>query len=193
MRARILVIAAVAAALVLGAPLAAHAAASHTASLAGGVAQVTFDGEAANAGRTATVEIVKLGAQYTAPAAGDIVYLNQYVLDAAGAVSFSAAIPSGGLGDYVLAVRIAGAPARYLVSLDPAGPPVPQDPVQDGGSGGAGSDDGAGGPAASGQQGLLAATGVQLLAGITLATAIAALIAGGVLLIVRRRRGATPA
>ena len=178
---RTLAVAALAALFVLGAPLAAHADVSHDSTLSGTTAQVTVDAEPANAGLKASVEILHVGARYSAPTAADIVYLNEYTLDAAGKVAFSAVIPGGALDDYVIAVKVAGATSRYLASLDPAGP-VPVDPS---GGGAAGGVPGGTGPSGAGDP--LAITGVTVAIGTVSLLALAAVILGAVLLVRRRR------
>ena len=173
---RALAVAALAALLVLGAPLAAHADVSHTSTLTGTTAKVALDAEPSNAGKQASVEILRVGAQYNAPKTADIVYINEYTLDAAGKVDFSATIPGGALADYVIAVKVAGTSNRYLASLDPAGP-VPVNPPAGGGGSGATTPTGAGNP--------LAITGVVVPIG-ALLLALAAIIVGAVLLLRRR-------
>ena len=174
---RALAVAALAALLVLGAPLAAHADVSHTSTLTGTTAKVALDAEAANAGKQASVEILRVGAQYSAPKTADIVYINEYTLDAAGKVDFSATIPGGALADYVIAVKVAGASSRYLASLDPAGPVPVLPPVTPP----------SGGTASSGTGDPLAFTGTTVAVGALSLLALAA-IAFGALLLVRRRR-----
>ncbi|HEY4224421.1 MAG TPA: hypothetical protein VGM70_01240 [Pseudolysinimonas sp.] len=173
---RALAVAALATLFVLGAPLAAHADVSHDSTLSGTTAQVAVDAEPANAGKQASVEILRVGAQYSAPKTADIVYLNEYTLDAAGTFTFNAVIPGGTLDDYVIAVKVAGATSRYLASLDPNGP-VPVNPGGGGGGPGATGPSGAGNP--------LAITGVAVPIGVLL-LAVAGVIVGAALL--RRRR-----
>ena len=174
---RTLATAALVALLALGAPLAAHAAVTHDSTLIGTTAQVMIDADPSNAGKKASVEILRVGAPYNSPAAADIVYINEYTLDAAGKVDFSATIPGGALADYVIAVKVAGASSRYLASLDPAGPVPVLPPVTPP----------SGGTASSGTGDPLAFTGTTVAVGALSLLALAA-IAFGALLLVRRRR-----
>ena len=173
--------AAVAAILVLAAPTMAHAAVTHEATLTGNVVEVSLDAETANANQQASVVIMKVGARYSAPATDDIVFVNEYTLDANGLLVFSATLPGGDLDDYVLAVNVAGATGRYLVSLDPLGPtPVePQDP----------DDGGDPGPGGAGGTGGLAFTGTNLAVGAFLLLALGMLATGAILVLRRRRAG----
>jgi len=177
---RTLAVAALAAVFALGAPLAAHADVTHDTTLAGTTAQVAIDAEPANAGKQASVEILKVGAQYNAPTTADIVYINEYTLDAAGKVTFSATIPGGTLDDYVIAVKVAGV-TRYLASLDPAGPVPVQPPA--GGTGNGTAPSGTGDP-----KGALAFTGTTIAIGALSVLALAVIVVGAVLLMRRRRR-----
>lgn len=171
---RTLAAAALVAALVLIAPTAAHADPSHTTTLSGLTVTVALDAESFNAGQQASVVVMHVGARYSNPAPADLVYLNEYTLDGAGTVSFSIVLPSGDLDDYVLAVKVAGATARYVVSLDPAGP-APVEPPTGGGPGGGGD---GGDP--------LANTGTTIAIGTLGAIALGTMIVGAVLIIRRR-------
>ncbi|MEE6272992.1 hypothetical protein V2J56_06490 [Georgenia sp. MJ206] len=110
-------------ALVLGglvlAPAGAATAISHEANLEDGAfATVRVATGSALAGEWMSVLILAEGADHSAPAAEDIVYVDQRVLDGDGALTFRAELPSAELDGYYLALGTTGDTERYLAPLD---------------------------------------------------------------------------
>ncbi len=109
--------------LLLGAMVATPAVAAvelgHEATLAeGGYADIRVTSGAELAREQLSVLVLEEGASLDAPAAGDVVHLDQRVADEDGAVSLRVALPSGELDGYWLAVNTTGGTERYVAPLD---------------------------------------------------------------------------
>ncbi len=104
----------------------------------GGYAALRVTGGAELAGEQMSVLVLDEDAALDAPAAADIVYLDQRVVSEDGSVSLRVALPTGELDGYWLAVNTTGGTERYVAPLDgeaeeqPTGEPEPTEDPTDG-------------------------------------------------------------
>lgn len=92
---------------------------SHVATLAeAAVADITVSSSEALAGEELSVLILDDDADVERPAPADIVFIEQYELDDAGAVDFRVQLPTEALQDYDIALNTAAGTERYVASLD---------------------------------------------------------------------------
>lgn len=177
-------------------------AADHSAQLDAGYATITLDLGIDAANATASVLILDSDADVDSPQQGDIVYVNQLTMGADGTLQFRVLLDGGALADYVIASNVAGG-VRYVAPLaEVAGGGGTTGPG--GGSTGGGTGGGAGGGSGTGSGSTgggsrpagsaLPWTGMAEWIAPTLASVgLLALVAGGAMLVVRRRRQAEPA
>lgn len=91
---------------------------SHQAELAEATtAEIVVTSSDALAGESLSVLILDDDADAADPAAEDIVFIEQYELDDAGAIDFRVQLPTAALEDYDIALNTAAGTERYLASL----------------------------------------------------------------------------
>lgn len=114
---------------VLGAaPAAADAVLSHEASLEDGrYASIQVSSGPELAGEQLSVLVLTEDAALDAPAAADVVYIEQLVLDADGDAALRVRLPSAALGEYYLALNTTGGTDRYVAPLGERAVEVPTD------------------------------------------------------------------
>lgn len=122
-------------ALLLGGLLATPATAatelSHEASLDDGVAEIRVSGGPELAGEEASVLVLAPDAALAAPAAADVVHIDQRALGEDGTLELRVALPSGELDGYWLAVNTSGSAERYVAPLDGEGVVPTEEPTED--------------------------------------------------------------